>query len=146
TVPGVRVLQQYAVSRAGGSNHRMGLGDAALIKDNHIAAAGSVAAALAAMRQYDSTISAEVECDTIDQVHEALDAGAVLSLLDSMSSGEMRAGGEAARYNGTAFEDSGGISIDMASDVAATGVDYISVGALTHSVASLDLGFDLANG
>lgn len=146
TVPGLRVLQKYAVSRAGGSNHRMGLGDAALIKDNHIAAAGSVAAALAAMRQYDSTISVEVECDTIDQVHEALDAGADLILLDNMCPEQMRACVEAARKYGTALEASGGISIDMASDVAATGVDYISVGALTHSVTSLDLGFDLANG
>lgn len=145
TAPGLRVLQKYAVTCAGGRNHRMGLADAALIKDNHIAAAGSVAAALAAMRQYDSTISVEVECDTIEQMHEALEAGADLILLDNMSLDQMAACVRAAEPYTTELEASGGITIDMASDVAAIGVDYISVGALTHSVVALDLGFDLAS-
>jgi nicotinate-nucleotide pyrophosphorylase (carboxylating) len=144
TVPGLRVLQKYAVRCGGGANHRMGLGDAALIKDNHVAAAGSISAAYRAVRDLDPTIAIEVECDTLTQVAEALDAGAELILLDNMSAEELRAAVELARPFPVKLEASGGITLDRASEVAAMGVDYISIGALTHSAPALDLGLDLA--
>lgn len=143
TVPGLRELQKYAVRCGGGANHRMGLGDAALIKDNHVAAAGSVGAAYAAVRRADPEIAVEVECDTLDQVSEALSAGAELILLDNMTPDQLHSAVELAGPYPTRLEASGGLTLDRADDVAATGVDYISVGALTHSVTVLDLGFDL---
>jgi nicotinate-nucleotide pyrophosphorylase (carboxylating) len=148
TVPGLRVLQKYAVRCGGGVNHRMGLGDAALIKDNHVAAAGSVRAAFEAVRRTDPDIPVEVEVDTLDQLREALDAGADLILLDNMPAETMRtAVGIAAPYRTAGhpvrLEASGGLSLDDAAAVAATGVDYIAVGGLTHSASVLDLGFDL---
>jgi nicotinate-nucleotide pyrophosphorylase (carboxylating) len=143
TVPGLRVLQKYAVRCGGGVNHRMGLGDAALIKDNHVAAAGSVAAAFAAVRGANPSIGCEIECDTLDQVDEALRAGADLILLDNMTPDEMRRAVSLGRSHQVKFEASGGLTLGDAAAVAATGVDYISVGALTHSAPVLDLGFDL---
>lgn len=143
TVPGLRVLQKYAVVCGGGVNHRMGLGDAALIKDNHIAAAGSVTAALAAVRDYAPQIACEVECDTLDQVREAVAAGAELILLDNMAPAVMAEAVELCRPTGVLTEASGGLTLGDARAVAATGVDYISVGALTHSSTVLDLGLDL---
>jgi nicotinate-nucleotide pyrophosphorylase (carboxylating) len=145
TVPGLRVLQKYAVRCGGGANYRMGLGDAALIKDNHIVAAGSISAAYRAVRAFDPTIAVEVECDTLTQVAEALDAGADLILLDNMSATELRAAVELARPFPVELEASGGITLDRATEVAAIGVDYISIGALTHSAPALDLGLDLAS-
>jgi nicotinate-nucleotide pyrophosphorylase (carboxylating) len=143
TMPGLRTLEKYAVRCGGGSNHRMGLSDQALIKDNHIVAAGGVTAALTAVRRLRPDIVCEVECDTVDQVHEAVGAGAALVLLDNMSLDEMRAAVDLARPAGARTEASGNLSLESAADVAATGVDYLSVGALTHSAPVLDLGLDL---
>ncbi|OYN93445.1 nicotinate-nucleotide diphosphorylase (carboxylating) [Enemella evansiae] len=143
TVPGLRLLQKYAVRCGGGVNHRMGLGDAALIKDNHVAAAGSVAAAFAAVRRHDAQIPVEVECDTLAQVREAIDAGAELVLLDNMSFDELADAVALCRPAGVRTEASGGLELADAAAVGATGVDYVAVGALTHSAPVLDLGLDL---
>jgi nicotinate-nucleotide pyrophosphorylase (carboxylating) len=141
TVPGMRALQKYAVRCGGGVNHRMSLQDAALIKDNHVAAAGSVTAAFTAVRA--PGLHVQVECDTLDQVREALDAGATAILLDNMSVAEMT---EAVRLTAgrAELEASGGLTLGGARDVAETGVDYLAVGALTHSAPALDIGLDLS--
>lgn len=141
TLPGMRALQKYAVRCGGGVNHRMSLRDAALIKDNHVAAAGSVTAAFTAVQA--PGLHVQVECDTLDQVREALSAGATSILLDNMSVPEMA---EAVRVvEGKAkLEASGGLTLDGARDVAETGVDYLAVGALTHSAPALDIGLDLS--
>jgi nicotinate-nucleotide pyrophosphorylase (carboxylating) len=145
TLPGLRALEKYAVRCGGGQNHRMGLGDAALIKDNHVVAAGSVTKAIDAVRAAAPGLPLEVECDTLDQVHEALDAGAGLILLDNMTLAEMGAAVRlAAGYPPVKLEASGGLQLALACDVAATGVDYVAVGALTHSAPALDLGLDLS--
>jgi nicotinate-nucleotide pyrophosphorylase (carboxylating) len=145
TLPGLRALEKYAVRCGGAANHRMGLGDAALIKDNHVAAAGSVAAAFRAVLANAPEITIEVECDTLDQVSEALAAGAGLILLDNMSVQDLRAAVELARaYPDARLEASGGLRLENAREVALTGVHYLSVGALTHSSPALDLGLDLA--
>ncbi len=141
TTPGLRVLEKYAVRCGGGVNHRMGLWDAALVKDNHVAAAGGVAAAFRAVREAFPGVTVEVECDTVAQVREATEAGADLILLDNMSLADLRACVELAPT--TLLEASGGLTLDTAHDVAATGVAYLSVGALTHSAPILDLGMDL---
>jgi nicotinate-nucleotide pyrophosphorylase (carboxylating) len=140
TLPGLRVLQKYAVRCGGGVNHRMSLADAALIKDNHVAAAGSVTAAFAAVQA--PGLRVQVECDTLEQLREALGAGARSILLDNMSVADMK---EAVRLTrGRAeLEASGGLTVDRARDVAETGVDYLAVGALTHSAPALDIGLDL---
>ena len=143
TVPGLRVLQKYAVRCGGGVNHRMGLGDAALIKDNHVAAAGSITAALEAVRRHAPGVACQVECDTLDQVREAVDAGAQLVLLDNMSPELMAQAVAIARPSGVLTEASGGLTLPDAPAVAATGVDFVSVGALTHSAVVLDLGLDM---
>ncbi|HEX2856649.1 MAG TPA: carboxylating nicotinate-nucleotide diphosphorylase [Propionibacteriaceae bacterium] len=143
TVPGLRVLQKYAVRCGGGVNHRMGLGDAALIKDNHVAAAGSVGAAFRAVRERRPDIAVEVECDTLDQVREAVGAGASLILLDNMTPDVMREAVAVCAPRGVRTEASGGLTLATVDEVAATGVDYISVGGLTHSAPALDLGMDL---
>lgn len=144
TTPGLRDLEKYAVRCGGGSNHRLGLGDAALIKDNHVAAAGGIAAAIDAVRAAAPGIALEAECDTLDQVREALAAGCELILLDNMSLAELRAAvALARRFPGTRMEASGGLRLDTALAVAQTGVDYLSAGALTHSSPALDLGLDL---
>ncbi len=142
TLPGLRMLEKYAVRCGGGVNHRMSLSDAALIKDNHVAAAGSVTAALDAVGKAAPDLPVEVECDTLEQVDEAIAAGAGLILLDNFSVPELRA---AVELNaGRAWlEASGGLRLEDAAAVAATGVDYLSVGALTHSAAVLDIGLDL---
>lgn len=143
TVPGLRALQKYAVRCGGGLNHRMALGDAALIKDNHVAAAGSVAAAFAAVRDHAPQIAVEVECDTLDQVREAVAAGASLVLLDNFTTAGTRTAVGICREAGVQTEASGGLTLDRAREVAETGVDYLSVGGLTHSAPVLDLGLDL---
>lgn len=143
TVPGLRVLQKYAVRCGGGVNHRMGLGDAALIKDNHVAAAGSVAAAFQAVREHAPGVAVEVEVDNLDQLAEAIAAGADLILLDNMDPGLLRQSVALTRPAGVRTEASGGLTLKDAAIVGATGVDYIAVGALTHSAVVLDLGFDL---
>lgn len=143
TVPGLRVLQKYAVRCGGGVNHRMGLGDAALIKDNHVAAAGSVAAAFRAVRDRAPEVAVEVEVDHVEQVSEAIEAGADLILLDNMTPAQMREAVALTKPTGVRTEASGGLTLNDAAAVGATGVDYIAVGALTHSTTVLDLGFDL---
>jgi nicotinate-nucleotide pyrophosphorylase (carboxylating) len=137
-------LEKYAVRCGGGLNHRMGLGDAALIKDNHVVAAGGIAAAIAAVRTAAPGLPLEVECDSLTQVREALDAGARLILLDNMSLADLRAAAAmAGRYPSARLEASGGLRLDMARAVAETGVDFVAVGALTHSSHALDLGLDV---
>jgi nicotinate-nucleotide pyrophosphorylase (carboxylating) len=144
TTPGLRQLEKYAVRCGGGVNHRMGLGDAALIKDNHVAAAGGIAAAIAAVRAVAPGLPLEVECDTLAQVREALDAGARLVLLDNMDLADLRsAAAMARRYPQARLEASGGLRLEAARAVAQTGVDFVAVGALTHSSPALDLGLDL---
>jgi nicotinate-nucleotide pyrophosphorylase (carboxylating) len=143
TTPGLRALEKYAVRCGGGVNHRMALGDAALVKDNHVAAAGGIAAAVAAVRTTAPDIPLEVECDTLDQVREAIDAGVQLVLLDNFSTADTRTAVDLVRGTGVRLEASGGLDLSRAAEVAATGVDYLAVGALTHSAPVLDLGFDL---
>ena len=144
TTPGLRQLEKYAVRCGGGLNHRMGLGDAALIKDNHVAAAGGIAAAIAAVRAAAAGLPLEVECDNLTQVREALDAGAELILLDNMGLADLRAAvALARRYPAARLEASGGLRLAQARAVAETGVDFVAVGALTHSSPALDLGLDL---
>ena len=147
TLPGLRQLEKYAVRCGGGQNHRMGLGDAALIKDNHVAAAGGVTAAIRAVRAAAPGLPLEVECDDLEQVAEALDAGAGLILLDNMGLAALRAAvGLARGYPSVKLEASGGLRLAAARAVAQTGVDFIAVGALTHSSPALDLGLDLLAG
>jgi len=144
TTPGLRQLEKYAVRCGGGVNHRMGLGDAALIKDNHVVAAGGITAAIAAVRAAAPGLPLEVECDTLAQVREALDAGARLVLLDNMDLPDLRsAAAMARRYPLARLEASGGLRLEGARAVAQTGVDFVAVGALTHSSPALDLGLDL---
>jgi nicotinate-nucleotide pyrophosphorylase (carboxylating) len=143
TTPGLRLLEKYAVRCGGGENHRMGLGDAALIKDNHVAAAGGAAKAVAAVCSAAPGVPLEVECDSLAEVREALAAGARFLLLDNMPPGELRlAVAEARRYAGVRLEASGGLRLATAREVARTGVDYLAIGALTHSSRALDLGLD----
>jgi nicotinate-nucleotide pyrophosphorylase (carboxylating) len=139
TVPGLRVLQKYAVRLGGGSNHRSGLDDGILIKDNHIAAAGGLSAAVRAARAgAPHGLKVEVECETLAQVDDAIASGADMILLDNMTPEQMRQG--VARIGGRALvEASGGIRLDNVRSVAETGVDVISVGALTHSAPAVDI-------
>ncbi len=146
TLPGLRLLEKYAVRCGGGVNHRLGLGDAVLIKDNHVAAAGSVGAALQRARAVAPDLPCEVEVDSLDQLDEVLALGAELVLLDNFTVGQTA---EAVRRRGsgsTLLESSGGLSLPDARAYAGTGVDFLAVGALTHSVAALDVGLDLAAG
>lgn len=146
TIPGLRVLDKYAVRCGGGVNHRMGLGDAALVKDNHVVAAGGVAEAVARIRALAPGVPLEVECDSEAQVAAAVDAGVDLILLDNMDIDQMRRCVQLGRTSGrrVAFEASGGLTLANASQVAATGVDFAAVGALTHSAPVLDLGLDVS--
>ncbi|GAA3230145.1 carboxylating nicotinate-nucleotide diphosphorylase [Pseudonocardia petroleophila] len=146
TLPGLRLLEKYAVRCGGGVNHRLGLGDAVLIKDNHVAAAGSVGAALRAARERAPHLPCEVEVDSLEQLREVLDLGAELVLLDNFSVERTR---EAVALRGSAptrLESSGGLALENARAYAETGVDFLAVGALTHSVTALDLGLDLLPG
>ncbi len=142
TLPGLRLLQKYAVRCGGGVNHRMGLGDAILIKDNHVAAAGSVAAAIRAARAHAPDLLMEVEVDSLDQLDEAIAEGAELVLLDNFTP-EQCAEAVRRRPGNVRLEASGGLTFDVARQYAETGVDYLAVGGLTHSSPSLDLGLDL---
>lgn len=143
TVPGLRAAQKYAVRCGGGQNHRMGLGDQALIKDNHVVAAGGVVPALRAVRALRPDIACEVECTLPEQVEQACADGATLVLLDNMTLEATRESVAIARRFGTRTESSGGLRLDNAAEVAATGVDYLAVGALTHSAPTLDIALDL---
>lgn len=142
TTPGYRQLEKYAVRMGGGTNHRMSLSDAALIKDNHIAAAGGVAQAFSAVRSAFPSAPIEIEVDTLDQLREVLPLKPDLVLLDNMSPAQCK---EAVTIvNGaTQLEASGGIQLENAKAYAESGVDYIAIGALTHSAAVLDIGLDL---
>jgi nicotinate-nucleotide pyrophosphorylase (carboxylating) len=145
TTPGMRALEKAAVRHGGGSNHRFNLGDAVLIKDNHLAAIGGdhpIREAVAAARnRAPHTSKVEVEVVDLAGVHEALEAGADIIMLDNMTLGEMRRAVEIVDARAL-LEASGGITLETIADVAATGVDLISVGALTHSAPSLDISLD----
>jgi nicotinate-nucleotide pyrophosphorylase (carboxylating) len=145
TMPGLRALEKYAVRCGGGLNHRMSLSDAALVKDNHIAAAGSVSKAFELVRTAAPELPIEIEVDTVDQCAEAIKAGAELILLDNMKLTELRECVALAAATGgrVKLEASGGLSLQIAAAVAGTGVDYLAVGALTHSAPVLDIGLDL---
>jgi nicotinate-nucleotide pyrophosphorylase (carboxylating) len=150
TTPGLRVLEKYAVTCGGGVNHRMSLSDAALVKDNHVVAAGGVAAAFDAVRAMWPGLLVEVEVDSLAQLTEVLEAGADLVLLDNFTPDQMRLAvgiaREHAEHTGTPralLEASGGLTLPDAAAVGATGVDYVAVGALTHSAVVLDVGADL---
>ena len=142
TLPGLRRLQKYAVRCGGGVNHRMSLSDAALVKDNHVAAAGGIVAAFKQVRADYPDIPIEVEADTVAQAVAVIDAGADLVLLDNMSPADMRKVVEYARGRAQ-LEASGALTLDRARAVAETGVDFLAVGALTHSAPVLDIGLDI---
>ncbi|MEU9994224.1 carboxylating nicotinate-nucleotide diphosphorylase [Streptomyces sp. NPDC048370] len=142
TTPGLRALEKYAVRCGGGVNHRMSLSDAALVKDNHVVAAGGVAQAFKAVREQFPDVPIEVEVDTLHQVREVLDAGADLILLDNFTPLETEEA--VALVAGRAIlESSGRLTLENAAAYAATGVDYLAVGGLTHSSPILDIGLDL---
>ncbi|MFD9789729.1 carboxylating nicotinate-nucleotide diphosphorylase [Streptomyces sp. NPDC059070] len=142
TTPGLRALEKFAVRCGGGVNHRMSLSDAALVKDNHVVAAGGVAPAFKAVREMFPDLPIEVEVDTVEQVAEVLAAGADLILLDNFTP-EQTARAVELVAGRAVLESSGRLTLANAAAYAATGVDYLAVGALTHSAAILDIGLDL---
>ncbi|HVD14174.1 MAG TPA: carboxylating nicotinate-nucleotide diphosphorylase [Actinomycetota bacterium] len=141
TTPGLRLLEKYAVRCGGGRNHRLGLYDALLVKDNHLRAAGGLAAAVAAARAAAPDLPLEVEADTLEQVAEALEAGCDLVLLDNMDAAKMARAVVMAQGKART-EASGGITLATVREVARTGVDFVAVGALTHSAPALDVALD----
>jgi nicotinate-nucleotide pyrophosphorylase (carboxylating) len=145
TLPGLRALQKYAVRVGGGVNHRLGLGDAALIKDNHVAAAGSVVDALRAVREAAPDLPCEVEVDSLEQLDAVLAEEPELILLDNFPVWQTQIAAQRrdTRAPAVLLESSGGLSLQTAATYAATGVDYLAVGALTHSVRVLDIGLDM---
>ena len=141
TTPGLRALEKHAVAIGGGTNHRLGLDDAVLIKDNHLRLAGGIAHAVTRARGA-TNLPVEVEAETLTQVREALEAGADTILLDNMTLGELREA--VALVDGRAkLEASGGVTLDTVRAIADTGVDFVSVGALTHSARSLDVSLEV---
>lgn len=142
TTPGLRVLEKFAVRMGGGTNHRLSLSDAAMIKDNHVLAAGGITKAFESIRRKFPNLPIEVEVDRLDQISEALAVGADLILLDNMSVEECS---RAVQFvaGRARLEASGGITLDSARAYAQTGVDYLAIGALTHSAPNLDIGLDL---
>ena len=142
TIPGIRSLQKIAVRAGGGVNHRMGLHDAILIKDNHIAFAGGVAEAVGRVREAYPAMWIEVECDTLDQVKEALDAAADELLLDNMDSTTLAEAVKLAKGRAKT-EASGGVTLETIGEIARTGVDSISVGAMTHSAPAVDFSLEV---
>jgi nicotinate-nucleotide pyrophosphorylase (carboxylating) len=142
TLPGLRRAQKYAVRCAGGSNHRMGLYDGILVKENHIMAAGSIAAAVDAARAAGSTVPVEVEVETLDELRQALDAGADMALLDEFSLDELRtavAMNRAHPRGPMKLEASGNVTLETLRTIAETGVDFVSIGSLTKHVRAVDL-------
>jgi nicotinate-nucleotide pyrophosphorylase (carboxylating) len=141
TTPGLRALEKAAVAAGGGTNHRMGLHDAILIKENHAALAGGVGEAVRRAREAKPGLAVEVECRDLAEVREGADAGADRLLLDNMTPDQLREAVAAARESGDGpeLEASGGVTLETVGEIAATGVDYVSVGALTHSAPALDL-------
>lgn len=142
TTPGLRVLEKRAVACGGGTNHRFGLDDAVLIKDNHLRLAGGVTVAVERMRASGIGLPIEVETETLDQVREAVDAGADVILLDNMTLDQLR-DAVALAAGRAKLEASGGVTLDTIRDIAETGVDYVSSGALTHSARSLDVSLEV---
>lgn len=148
TTPGLRIMEKYAVRCGGGQNHRMSLSDAALVKDNHIAAAGGVEQAFSLIRSAAGSLPIEIEVDTVEQLRVAMAAGADVVLLDNMPPAVMREavqvadGHRASTGRAVLLEASGGLTLDNARAVAETGVHFISVGGLTHSSPILDIGLD----
>lgn len=144
TIPGHRTFEKYAVRCGGGSNHRFGLDDAILIKDNHIAVAGGVAAAVHQARAYvGHLVKVEIEVDTLDQMREALTAGPDVILLDNMSSNQLREAIEIRGDQPVKLEASGNVNIDTIKAIAETGVDYISTSKITMAAPTLDIGLDI---
>lgn len=142
TTPGLRLLEKYAVRAGGGTNHRMSLNDQALIKDNHIVAAGSIKNAIEKVKDKFPDLAFEVEVDNLDQISEALSANAELILLDNFSIEDLKKAVTLVNKKAK-LEASGGITFENARKIAETGVDYLAVGALTHSAPVLDIGGDL---
>ncbi len=143
TTPGLRAFDKYAVRCGGGRNHRFGLFDAVMIKDNHIAAGGGVASTIARTKQaLGHTVKIEVEIDELAQLQEAISGGADIILLDNMSTDELRQA-VALAADAVVLEASGGVTLDTVNAIAQTGVDYISTGWITHSAPNLDLGMDI---
>jgi nicotinate-nucleotide pyrophosphorylase (carboxylating) len=145
TTPGLRALEKAAVAAGGGTNHRMGLYDAILIKENHAALAGGVGEAVRRAREAKPDLPVEVECRDLDEVREAVETGADRLLLDNMTPAELQEAVSATRGGGDGpeLEASGGVTLENATEIAASGVDYVSVGALTHSAPALDLSMTL---
>jgi nicotinate-nucleotide pyrophosphorylase (carboxylating) len=141
TLPGLRTAQKYAVRVGGGRNHRIGLFDGILIKENHIMAAGSIAQAVAAARATGAKVPVEVEVESLEELRQAIDAGADIALLDDFSLADMAAGVDANRRAARPLklEASGGVSLDTIRKIAETGVDFISVGSITKHVRAIDL-------
>jgi len=142
TTPTLRALEKYAVRAGGATNHRMGLFDAILIKDNHIRLAGGVCAAVAGVRGRQPDLPVEIEAQSLGQVDEALAAGADIVLVDNLGSEEIREAVRRARGRAK-IEISGGVTLERLSELAATGADYVSVGALTHSAPAVDISFEI---
>jgi nicotinate-nucleotide pyrophosphorylase (carboxylating) len=142
TTPGLRVLEKYAVRAGGATNHRAGLFDAFLIKDNHIRLAGGVAAAIDRARAYRPGLPVEIEAETLDQVDEAIGAGAETILVDNMPTDRIREAVALARGRAK-IEVSGGVTLERIDELAATGADFVSVGALTHSAPAVDISFEI---
>jgi nicotinate-nucleotide pyrophosphorylase (carboxylating) len=142
TTPGLRALEKYAVRCGGGRNHRFGLDDGILVKDNHLRAAGGIRPAVERLRAAGTGLPIEVEAETLDDVREALAAGAEQILLDNMTPALMREAVELVDGRAT-LEASGGVSLDTVREIAETGVDFVSIGALTHSARSLDVSLEL---
>lgn len=142
TTPGLRQLEKFAVRMGGGENHRMNLSDGAIIKDNHIAAAGSITEAIKKVRNSFPGMPVEVEVDSIEQLKEALQSNPEIVLLDNMSIEMTKAAVELTRETKTLLESSGGLTLTNAKSYAETGVDYLAIGALTHSAPILDIGLD----
>ena len=142
TTPGLRQLEKFAVRMGGGENHRMNLSDGAIIKDNHIAAAGSITEAINKVRATFPGMPVEVEVDSIEQLKEALQSNPEIVLLDNMSIEMTKAAVELTRETKTLLESSGGLTLANAKSYAETGVDYLAIGALTHSAPILDIGLD----
>jgi nicotinate-nucleotide pyrophosphorylase (carboxylating) len=145
TTPGLRVMEKAAVAAGGGTNHRMGLFDALLIKENHAALAGGVGEAVRRAREARPDLPVEVECRDLDEVREGADAGADRLLLDNMTPAQLQEAVSAARSGGDGpeLEASGGVTLENVAEIAASGVDYVSIGALTHSAPALDLSMTL---
>ena len=140
TIPGLRLAQKYAVRTGGAQNHRIGLYDGFLIKENHIFSAGSVTQAVNAARALESGVLIEVDVENLDEAREAMEAGAERLLLDNFKPDDMRAAVELRnqRYDDITLEASGGVTIDNVADIATTGVDYISIGGLTKDIRAID--------